>query len=126
MSALYAWTTGLGRPGPATNSPAAAGGAALLAGAAGVVLGALIDGVAAVESGGVVALALEVGVDEVDPVLELEPLPICVSMKKPTTTTRTPMTPIWTIGLSLMAFLMRSPGAAAESKKAPTRRRRPA
>jgi hypothetical protein len=100
------------------------------------VLGALTDGVVAVEAGGVVAVALESdGVAEASgatdaAVLEvelvLEPLPICVSRKKPTTTTRRPMTPIWTIGLSLMAFLMRSPGAAAESKKAPTRRRRPA
>jgi len=83
--------------------------------------------VVAVEAGGVVAVALESeGVAEASGatdavVLEVElvpePLPICVSRKKPTTTTRRPMTPIWTIGLSLMAFLMRSPGAAAESKR---------
>ncbi len=71
---------------------------------------------AADESGTTEAELLDVGLDEVV-LVELELLPICVSRKKPTTTTRRPMTPIWTIGLSLMAFLMRSPGAAAESKR---------
>jgi len=101
-----------------------------------VVLGALTDGVVAVEAGGVVAVALEsegvaeasgatdAAVLEVELVLEL--LPICVSRKEADHHDQEADDPIWTIGLSLMAFLMRSPGAAAESKKAPTRRRRPA
>src|SRR5829696_8024738 len=113
---FQAATTSPGRPGPGTRAagamvPPAGGGVtvALTAGAVpaeGVELPPVIVGAVAPDE----PVALRVDPGAVDAaVFELGLFFFMFIMKKrPTTTTRTPTTAIWTVGLSLSAFLIGS------------------